>query len=135
VIAFDGPGQGTALEEGGMALTAERQWPVSAALDYFRLEPVTLSGLSLGGCLAVRAEAGEPRVTRVVADDVLTDLLNCNLRQLPPYPAGLRRCFFGCGLTGRWTPGSGIGCGATCSPTGASGRASRCWVSRSRMLK
>ncbi len=47
------------------------------------LDLVTLIGISLGGCLAVRAAAGEPRVVRVIAGDVLTDFLACNLRQLP----------------------------------------------------
>jgi pimeloyl-ACP methyl ester carboxylesterase len=81
VIAFDGPGQGGALEDTGLPMTAEWQKPVSAVLDYFGVEKVVLAGLSLGGCLVMRAAAGEPRVAHVIAFDVLTNLLECNLRQ------------------------------------------------------
>ena len=49
----------------------------------FGLDRVTIVGVSLGGGLAIRAAAGEPRVARVIADDVLTDFLACNLRQFP----------------------------------------------------
>ena len=81
VIAFEGPGQGGALNEAGLPITAEWHKPVSAVLDYFEVERVALVGLSLGGCLVLRAAASEPRVERVVAYDVLTSLLDVNLRQ------------------------------------------------------
>ena len=81
VIAFDGPGQGGALDEAGLAMTAEWHKPVSAVLDYFEVKGVALVGLSLGGCLVLRAAAAEPRVKRVVAYGVLTSFLNVNLRQ------------------------------------------------------
>ena len=55
--------------------------PGSAVLDYFEVQEITLIGMSLGGCLALRAAAFEPRVHRVVAYDVFTDLLDINLRQ------------------------------------------------------
>ena len=87
VIAFDGPGQGGALEDAGLPMTAEWHKPVSAVLDYFEVERATLAGLSLGGCLVLRAAALEPRVDRVIAYDVLTSLLEVNLRQTN---AGLR---------------------------------------------
>lgn len=81
VIAFDGPGQGGALHEAALPMTADWHKPVCAVLDHFKVESVALIGLSLGGCLALRAAAREPRVTRVVAYDVLTNLLDVNLRQ------------------------------------------------------
>ena len=81
VIAFDGPGQGGALDEAALPMTADWHKPVSAVLDHFKVEGVALVGLSLGGCLALRAAALEPRVARVVAYDVLTNLLDVNLRQ------------------------------------------------------
>jgi pimeloyl-ACP methyl ester carboxylesterase len=84
VVAFDGPGQGGALEESGLSLTAAWERPVSAVLDYYRLDDVTLIGVSLGGGLAIRAAAFEPRVRRVVADDVLDDFLECMGRQIAP---------------------------------------------------
>ena len=81
VIAFDGPGQGSALDEAGLPMTAEWHKPVSAVLDYFEVQDIALIGMSLGGCLALRAAAFEPRVHRVVAYDVFTNLLDINLRQ------------------------------------------------------
>ena len=76
VVAFDGPGQGAALEA-GLPMTAEWHKPVGAVLDYFGLDDATLMGFSLGGCLVMRAAAYEPRVSRVIADDVLTDFTAC----------------------------------------------------------
>jgi pimeloyl-ACP methyl ester carboxylesterase len=83
VIAFDGPGQGAVLEEEHLTMTPDWEKPVAAVLDYFQLDDITLIGYSLGGCLAIRAAAREPRVQRVVADDILTDLFDVSLRQLP----------------------------------------------------
>ena len=84
VIAFEGPGQGGALEESGLAMTAEWHKPVSAVLDHFNLERVALMGMSLGGCLVMRAAAFEPRVERVIAYDVLTSFQEVNLGQTRP---------------------------------------------------
>lgn len=81
-IAFDGPGQGTVLEECGMPMTPEWERPVHALLDYFKLNDVTLIGLSLGGFLALRAAAYEERVKRVIAFDVLEDFFEVLLRQM-----------------------------------------------------
>ena len=89
VIAFDGPGQGGALNEAGLPMTAEWHKPVSAVLDYFEVERVALVGLSLGGCLVLRAAASEPRVERVVAYDVFTNFLDVTLRQTHALLRGL----------------------------------------------
>jgi pimeloyl-ACP methyl ester carboxylesterase len=74
VVAFEGPGQGSMLQDQDVPFTPHWHGPVSAVLDALRLDDVTLVGLSLGGCLALRAAAYEPRVRRVVAFDVLADL-------------------------------------------------------------
>ena len=71
-VAFDGPGQGTVLDA-GTPMTPDWHLPVAAILDYFGLSQVTLVGVSLGGCLVIRAAAREPRVARAVAFDVCTD--------------------------------------------------------------
>jgi pimeloyl-ACP methyl ester carboxylesterase len=64
---FEGPGQGEALYDGGLAMRADWEAPTRAVLDYFDLSGVTLIGLSLGGYLAPRAAAYEPRIERCVA--------------------------------------------------------------------
>ena len=89
VIAFDGPGQGGALNESGLQITAEWHKPVAAVLDYFEVEQATLVGLSLGGCLVMRAAAQEPRIERVVAFDIFTNGLDITLRQTPALLRGL----------------------------------------------
>ncbi|MBI9043131.1 MAG: alpha/beta fold hydrolase [Anaerolineaceae bacterium] len=67
VIGFEGPGQGAALIKSGAGLDIEWEKPVSAILDYFNLDDVTLIGLSVGGWLCLRAAAHESRVKRVIA--------------------------------------------------------------------
>ena len=57
--------------------------PVAAVLDFFELEDVTLIGVSLGGYLALRAAAYEPRVRRVVAWNVIWDALRGYNRDKP----------------------------------------------------
>lgn len=47
--------------------------------------------MSLGGCLAIRAAALEPRVRRVIAFDALADFRQCLLRQIPRFRRGLLR--------------------------------------------
>ena len=73
VILFEGPGQGAPLKVHGMTMTPQWEKPVAAVLDHFGIEACSLMGISLGGCLATRAAAKEPRVKRVIADDVLED--------------------------------------------------------------
>ena len=82
VVAFEGPGQGGALEDAGLTMTPDWQLPVGAIIDRLSLSGVTLIGISLGGCLAPAAH--EPRVSRVVAWDALSDFLEAYLRQVPP---------------------------------------------------
>lgn len=67
VVAFEGPGQGGALVEHGLTFDHDFEGPVGAVLDHFRLDGVTLVGLSMGGYWAIRAAGREPRVARVVA--------------------------------------------------------------------
>ncbi|MFC1873591.1 alpha/beta hydrolase [Chloroflexota bacterium] len=66
VIAFEGPGQGAALKKYGLTLNIEWEKPTSAVLDYFKLDDVTLLGVSMGGWLSLRAAAFEPRIKRVI---------------------------------------------------------------------
>jgi pimeloyl-ACP methyl ester carboxylesterase len=73
VVVFEGPGQGSALEEHGLPMIPEWERPVSAVLDHYQLTDVTVIGESLGGGFAIRAAAFEPRITRVVSMDILDD--------------------------------------------------------------
>lgn len=75
VVAFEGPGQGGALEDRGLPMIAEWERPMAAVLDHYQLTDVTVIGESLGGGLVIRAAAFEPRITRVVAMDILDDFL------------------------------------------------------------
>src|SRR5476649_2312160 len=77
VIIFEGPGQGGALRDFGLTMDPDWERPTTAVLDHFRISECTLIGLSLGGCLAPRAAAFEPRVKRLVALDVLFDFFDC----------------------------------------------------------
>jgi alpha-beta hydrolase superfamily lysophospholipase len=74
LIAFEGPGQGSALKRYGLPLKIEWEKPTKAILDYFKLDDVTLLGVSMGGWLCIRAAAFEPRVKRVIAWSVSFDV-------------------------------------------------------------
>jgi alpha-beta hydrolase superfamily lysophospholipase len=74
LVAFEGPGQGSALKKYGLPLNIEWEKPTKAILDYFKLDDVTLLGVSMGGWLCIRAAAFEPRVKRVIAWSVSFDV-------------------------------------------------------------
>jgi alpha-beta hydrolase superfamily lysophospholipase len=78
-VIFDGPGQGTVLDA-GMPMTADWHLPTAAILDYFKLTEITLLGFSLGGALVIRAAAHEARISRVIAMDICTSLLESSTR-------------------------------------------------------
>ena len=75
IIAFDGPGQGhTALA--GMLLEPQWERPTEAVLDYFGVDSAAALGVSFGGYLVMRAAANCPRITRVIAFDMMYRLLD-----------------------------------------------------------
>lgn len=84
VIAFEGPGQGGALEDHGLPMVPGWERPVAAVLDHYRLSDVTAVGESLGGGLVIRAAAFEPRITRVVSMDILDDEFEVIAKQIGP---------------------------------------------------
>lgn len=96
VLTFDGPGQGAPLREQGLRFTHEWEKPTSAVLDTFfatHRQPakIVLIGLSMGGYLAPRAAAFEPRIDGVVSYGVLFDLHDALSRTAGPVVAALRR--------------------------------------------
>ena len=82
IITFDGPGQGhTALA--GMSLEPEWERPTDAVLDYFDVESAAALGVSFGGYLVMRAAAHCPRISRVIAFDMMYRLLDGLTAPLP----------------------------------------------------
>jgi len=91
VLGFEGPGQGAALRFSGLHMPHDWERPVAAILDHYNIDDCTLVGMSLGGYLAPRAAAFEPRVKRVVAWGAMYDFLGAVGRQLsPPKVAALQ---------------------------------------------
>ncbi|MFZ5354645.1 MAG: alpha/beta fold hydrolase [Bacillota bacterium] len=93
IICFEGPGQGCVLEDHRVYLTHEWHKPVKSVLDYFGLDDVTLIGISMGGCMVIRAAAFEKRVKRVVAFDILYDS-NVWIKKFSPSMQLMFRCLF-----------------------------------------
>jgi len=79
VLIYEGPGQGEPLRKYGMKFTPEWEKPTSAVLDEFlrthaKPAKMVLIGMSMGGYLAPRAAAFEPRFDGLVAFDQCFDL-------------------------------------------------------------
>lgn len=75
IITFDGPGQGhTALA--GMPLEPRWELPTTAVLDYFDLDGAAALGVSFGGYLVMRAAAHMPRISHIIAFDMMYRLLD-----------------------------------------------------------
>lgn len=82
IIAFDGPGQGhTALA--GMPLEPQWERPTEAVLDYFGIDNAAALGVSFGGYLVTRAAAYCPRISHVIAFDMMYRLLDGLTLPLP----------------------------------------------------
>ena len=82
VITFDGPGQGHTAAA-GMPLEPQWERPTEAVLDYFGIDNAAALGVSFGGYLVMRAAAYCPRITRVIAFDMMYRLLDGLTMPLP----------------------------------------------------
>ena len=91
VLLMEGPGQGGALRLHGLTMNPSWENPVARVLDQLNVQACSIIGFSLGGYLALRAAAFEPRITRVVLINVLQDFLGCFLDRLPPAAVDLVR--------------------------------------------
>ena len=82
IITFDGPGQGHTAAA-GMPLEPEWEHPTDTVLDYFGVTSAAALGVSLGGYLVTRAAAHCPRITHVIAFDMMYRLLDGLTAPLP----------------------------------------------------
>lgn len=79
VLAFEGPGQGQVIRQQGLPFRHDWESVVTPVVDYLLtrsdVDParIALIGISLGGVLAPRAAAFEPRLAAVVAWDGVYD--------------------------------------------------------------
>jgi alpha-beta hydrolase superfamily lysophospholipase len=76
-IIYEGPGQGSALRRSHLPMIYDWEKAVAVVLDHFQIDSCTLLGLSLGGYLAPRAAAFEPRVKRLIAWGPMYDFIDC----------------------------------------------------------
>lgn len=83
VLAFDGPGQPAAMHDHGLTFRPDWENVVGPVVDFLLAEHgdsvdpdrIALMGVSLGGVLAPRAAAFEPRIAAVVCNDGVYDAL------------------------------------------------------------
>lgn len=81
VLTFDGPGQGRVLIEQGLSLRPDWETVVAAVIDKVTersdidTRRIALAGWSFGGFLAARAAANESRISALIVDPGMWDLL------------------------------------------------------------
>ncbi|MFD7369908.1 hypothetical protein [Streptomyces mirabilis] len=98
VLTFDGPGQPAAIHRDGPAFRPDWENVVGPVLDFLTRDPgvdparTALLDVSLGGYLAPRAAAYEPRLAAVVALDGVFDAVSALTAHLPlPHEEAVRR--------------------------------------------
>jgi pimeloyl-ACP methyl ester carboxylesterase len=94
VLSFDGPGQPGMMHREAMVFRPDWEVPTGAVLDYLLgqregidADRVALMGISMGGYLAPRAAAFDPRIKAVIAFDGCFDLGENFLALIPGSPA------------------------------------------------
>lgn len=94
VVLYEGPGQPTLLHTQKVGFIHDWEKVVTPIMDYLFehqgdttafIDPtkIGLIGLSLGGCLSLRAAAFEPRLAAVIAIDGVYSFLECALAGMP----------------------------------------------------
>ena len=89
VVAFEGPGQGGARRKYDLGWDDKWDKPTKAVLDFFKLDDVTIFGISMGGYLCLRAAAFDDRIKRVVTSGGAVDYW----RIMGPFSRGLLKFF------------------------------------------
>lgn len=90
LITFEGPGQPTVLREQNLGFIADWERVVTPVVDFAVSQPdiddskIGLLGISMGGYLAVRAAAFEPRISAVIANDAVYDVREAFVKLMPP---------------------------------------------------
>ena len=91
VLAFDGPGQGGALREQGLAFRPDWEAVIGPVIDYALTRPeiaddrIILFGYSMGGYLVARAAAFDSRVAALILDDGIYDFYAAVAKAMPPF--------------------------------------------------
>lgn len=89
VLTFDGPGQPAAIHRDGLPFRPDWEHAVTPVIDFALTLPgvdparIALLGLSLGGYLAPRAAAYEPRIAAVIAVDGVYDAGSAIVNLMP----------------------------------------------------
>jgi pimeloyl-ACP methyl ester carboxylesterase len=73
VVAYEGPGQGRTRRKYNLAWDEKWEKPTKAILDFFKLNDVTIFGISMGGHLCLRAAALDSRITKVITSGGAVD--------------------------------------------------------------
>jgi len=89
VLSFDGPGQPAARHRDGLVFRPNWEHVVTPVIDWLRERPevdesrIAILGASMGGYLAARAAALEPRLAALMAVDGVYDLGEISVGNLP----------------------------------------------------
>jgi pimeloyl-ACP methyl ester carboxylesterase len=91
VLAFDGPGQGSAVRQQRLPFRHDWEAVITPVIDFALTRPevapdkIALFGYSLGGYLVARAAAYEHRVAALILDDGIYDFNFAFRNALPPF--------------------------------------------------
>jgi len=92
-LVFDGPGQGSAIIEDGLAFRPDWEAVISPVVDFAISRPevdkanIALMGVSFGGYLAPRAASAESRIAACIADPGEFTLFEEMKSRMPPWIA------------------------------------------------
>ena len=96
-LTFDGPGQGRVIREQQIPFRPDWETVVAPVVDYALTRPdvdgdrLALMGMSLGGCLAGRAAAFEPRLAALILFNGVFDVYENVIAEVPSPLRGLFR--------------------------------------------